>query len=273
MLEDIEKLSKQVCARCRRTGASTNPCPRKHKGAYLAFTSASGAECLPCRNYYNGCCKGMTKQQLSQDLLDDGHHKEYMASLAEHERLFDESAGQLRNAGGKIRMPEWIQSVEEHGVEGRQSLGIFWPKEVYEATGQVLDKRDEDTYVMGHKRIKGLYRDPSHGCPMGCIEVFKTQSNKNQRIVQVDSSEMAVRKHQLDDAWKSTLASADIAVKKVKSQDPEQEDKLRFVTKKSRAADKDDDSVDWEDVVKPAFMCVESSSSSSDDRTPPKRKQ
>jgi hypothetical protein len=134
---DTGRLRQQVCQRCGRNGMTPNPCPNRHKGAWLCFTSPSSAECLPCRNYFNGCCKGMAKSAFQTQIESSAEARaQYLTSLAEHEQLFDGSNGQVRNASSKICIPEWIQAVESNTTEGRMCVGVFWPKESCESTSK-----------------------------------------------------------------------------------------------------------------------------------------
>jgi len=129
--EELERLRRQVCTKCKRNGLSPNPCPRRHKGPYLVFTSSHSSECLPCRNYCNSCCKTTSKQDIVDQVnSSEQKQKEYNESRSQHEKLFDESPGQLRGVRDKIDIPEFINAIEESSTEGRMCVGVFWPKDV-----------------------------------------------------------------------------------------------------------------------------------------------
>ena len=111
---DADSRQLQTCKFCRRTSECDNPCPRRHLGQYLRFTSNHSAECLNCRNFTNSCCKHKSRAELAQGVQDDGKHSSYMKGFNDFERIFDEAEGkQLRNIDDQIEMPEWITLTTE----------------------------------------------------------------------------------------------------------------------------------------------------------------
>lgn len=143
-LEDTLVDPAQSCPKCRRNSNHANPVPKRHASPRLVFTStAARCECLPCRNYFNSCCKGVDKKQFDSEIGEsDETFNEYMTSLNMWEHLFNESAGkQLRNPQHLVNTPKWILAIKETSHEDRVHLGNFWPKAVYEReTGLTLEK-------------------------------------------------------------------------------------------------------------------------------------
>ena len=107
-------LAKFSCAYCLRDGNSDNPCPKRHAGPKLNFISKG--ECKPCRNYCNGVLSGVSKSLIRKQTQDPKKLAEYLASLSEHEKLFDNTDGQLRNARDLVQLPSWVVQKDEQGA-------------------------------------------------------------------------------------------------------------------------------------------------------------
>ena len=88
--------SVQTCRRCKRTRLYDNPCPSRYPQSTLPFTSGTSSECLICRNYFNGCCKGLERGEFERSIHKATESFEtYMRSLSAYEKLFDESKGRF----------------------------------------------------------------------------------------------------------------------------------------------------------------------------------
>ena len=211
----------------------------------------------------------MSKKELQTEIdSSEAKFKEYIDSLTEFEGLFDNSTGHLRNAGGKITLPEYIKVVQEHGTEATVSLGNFWPKEVFERNGGVWSKSIEGFYTMNGKRIRGVYRDPCHGAPMGVIQITKKQVHKVQRTQQLENSDTAIRgKKQLDETWKIAVGAQDVSVKKKSKKEDGTEERLILSSKKKNEKLANSDSeCDWQDNVLPkAFGTAQPANSSTEE--------
>ena len=88
----------QRCCRCKRDSNTANPCPRKHTGPCLSFTSKTSAECLSCRNWANGPGQKIEGKELVANLRDQHCYEQYMKSLNDFEVLFDSEPGRLSRA-------------------------------------------------------------------------------------------------------------------------------------------------------------------------------
>lgn len=118
----------QKCNDCRRTSDDPNPCPDRHPGPTLNFTSETSGECLPCRNWWYSCGRSQNRAKFRESLKTEEGHRDYMPSLHEHEVLFNDSAGkQLRDVAGKSVLPDVIKRVAEEAYEDTTFLGVFWP--------------------------------------------------------------------------------------------------------------------------------------------------
>ena len=218
----------------------------------------------------------MTKAKLQTSIDEsEDNQQSYNASVAKHEKLFDETSGQLRNASSKVEVPEYITVREERPTEGRLNLGVFWPKDIFESIEkQDLPKHAETTYTYGGKKLKGIIRDARFGTPPGTISLSTAESKKVQRVREIENNDRACREGQIDDTW---AAASDLMAVGVKRKQPAEEGgeaSIGFVQKKKSKADlgNSDDSCDWADVLQAKFPTGDDSPSSGSSDASKKKK-
>ena len=158
----------QTCERCKRTSTCPNPCPRRHKGNYLNFTSPTSALCLSCKNWMYACGKDIQVKDLLASLQTAEGQASYDKSLHQLEEIFDASEGkQMRGVMGKIHLPEVIARVFTEGIEETVHMPVFWPEDLLKKKNVPYESSQLE--VHGGSGKKGIWRDKEHGTPTGCI--------------------------------------------------------------------------------------------------------
>lgn len=107
--------------------------------------------------------------------------------LAVHRRGW----GRALLGGHKVKT---VSAVATDVVEARRRLGIFWPLGVYKKIkGSMPAKKDITTQLVFGRKERGVLLDDSHGCPIGCIELFaKSESGTMVSAVLGSSDNMDV---------------------------------------------------------------------------------
>ena len=199
---DVAALAEYVCSKCSRDGTFANPCPKRHKGQHLTFASKS--ECMPCRKFGNSALKGKSAKSLKEDLKDPKKKDEYLTSLHEHEQLFDNSQGQVRDVGGKIQLPKWISGMEETKSSKKKFLYIWWPQDALDRESIPYD--DSQLVPEEGQEGLGLLRDCKHHPVSGCVESSCTDSKMLQRVKLLTNTSVA-NKDAVSSTWKSLKGS------------------------------------------------------------------
>lgn len=134
----------------------------------LQFRRARGRECTSCcalirakpRDLYND-------PNLENRLRTDPEAKEtFLEDLEEFE------AQKRQDAVAKSSRPsvKRVEASHKSGFKMRMVMGYFWPTEVMKREGKTVPKQ-LTTIKYNGKSYKGAILDPSHGTPIGVIEM------------------------------------------------------------------------------------------------------
>ena len=164
----------KTCKWCRRTDAHPNPLIYQ-AGQCLAWRRAFGQECNVCpyvQEHFE-LLQGRTRERLLQDLKSEDFYKEYMAKVAEYERLKVESCGK-RLFTGKPRAHQGISAEARETMQYKKQIGWLWPVQLFKSKfGKLPGRSRIQTHMINGQRVRGVLLDGSHGCPPGVIEVSK----------------------------------------------------------------------------------------------------
>lgn len=169
----------------------------------MGFVAQDRAECVSCKAYISAAYRGQAKNEILKGLADPSKFKEFLASLEKYEAEF-ERVGRVRNVSEKFRPPTLIQVEEAATSAGEMNMGVFWPKEVWEAhnVGVKLAKCDLTSYVHNGRKLLGIIRDEAqHGCPIGCIKLKEVGSRTARRVTTVADDATNLRKGQNAEAF------------------------------------------------------------------------
>jgi hypothetical protein len=145
--------------------------------------------CISCRNWCRTCLVGRTPAQLQTELeADDLKFREYHISISAFEDHWNTTSGYVKGAKDVIPIPQFINIIEEEGVEDRVNLGVFWPKDVFlvEETSS-FPEGIATYYTVGGKRTLGVWRDKKHGEPPGTVTKSTVSAKRSQSLKQVGS--------------------------------------------------------------------------------------
>ena len=65
------------------------------------------------------CNVGMSA--IMESLKDEAKREEFNEARTKHEKLFDASDDQVRDIGGKVRIPEWLTAVNSESDDGQET--------------------------------------------------------------------------------------------------------------------------------------------------------
>ena len=134
----------------------------------LQFRRERGKECCSCtsllrtkkRSYYGD-------NQLDTTLKSDPTKKnEFLSDLEEHEHRKREEALARASRGPDKK----VEASHTTGFKMRMVMGYFWPVDVLKREGKPLPKT-LSTIKYNGKNLRGAILDPSHGTPIGVIEM------------------------------------------------------------------------------------------------------
>ena len=126
--------------------------------------------------------------------------------------------------------------------QGNLMLGILWPRDVYkfhmqEDPPQHLLK----TYEHNGTKVRGILREPSHGRPIGTIELIQSSSDTVKKTTTAAASASSARGEESTNELYSALASrAGMAVSVVGKKDDEHAEALGIALKPTKNSGDDE---------------------------------
>jgi hypothetical protein len=208
----------EKCKFCLRSWRCRNPLLLGvfSKSPFLTAARVGSAECYSCRMGQLWSFKGRSKVELLEDLkVPDFFVKYCFVIFVWEEKVNDPDAPLLRLVGPALVGDLGLDLIKKDYValEGTVEMGIFWPSAVWKKhhNNEEPPKNLLDTYVHNGNKIRGVFREPSEGCPIGSIRVTQRAGQKVEMKRKLESSTEAVRgEEQVKETFKKLQAVGDV---------------------------------------------------------------
>ena len=116
--------------------------------------AGEGLECNSCRAYILWNYRGAAKEDLANELAAEPH-----SGGARRQAFYEEVQQYERECDAGVRHPRMVAKVSKQSTTklcGSLKLGIFWPKDIYEAHHGKLAAADAQTYEHAGRRLVAL---------------------------------------------------------------------------------------------------------------------
>ena len=164
------------CKLCHRSDWTPNPQKYQvEKQPYLPWRRRFGQECAICPYAIASSddYKNKDKAEIVEENKDPEKHGTYMEKCV---KPYEDK----KNETNRKRLPISNSSKTEtrttastySKLEYKNVIGVMWPMPVYkELMKKDPPKRQIQTHLINDQRVRGVLREPKHGCPPGCYEV------------------------------------------------------------------------------------------------------
>jgi hypothetical protein len=129
-------------------------------------------------------CHTAYRKELTDAEPQSETHLMHLNGLEQYEESLNNSdKGYVRHvdlpAGGA---PTTARAQESRAFRGTTNHGVFWPKELYEATTKCKLNEDASFVYMGRP---GIVRGDQFGCPVGCTKLESITETKALKDTEV----------------------------------------------------------------------------------------
>ena len=100
-------------------------------------------------------------------------------------------------------------------LEYKNVIGVLWPMPVYkELMKKDPPKRQIQTHLINDQRVRGVLREPKHGCPPGCYEVTSLSGSSAEK-----TGVLAENNEEVDKAYEQACKRNRIGTKETTNKD------------------------------------------------------
>ena len=210
-----------ACKHCRRPYRSTrNPYgggSGKPKSPFLTQSRPGSALCQTCRNVKNWAYPSWEMDTLAAKCQEDEFHVKYLLIVFVYEDKAVNSKCPLAKSIEDLPAslgPVTVSVTSSVKIKGQLMLGNVWPVDVYKKhEGQDPPKHLVKTFTHNNRAVRGILREPSHGQPIGVIQLLEeTAAGVNKVSEVVDSSTAPRGRKQADEAYDMISKRAGVSV-------------------------------------------------------------
>ena len=145
-------------------------------------------------------------------------------------------------------LPGSLRAVLVHvensvSLEGSMLLGIPWPCDVYKKhLGEDAPRELVKTYTHNGQNVRGVLREPSHGQPIGCIQLTQEVAETVSKVVTASDSNTAPRgEAQALETYEALRSRASVSVGVLGRSESDHPHSLGLTFKLGKGALKDED--------------------------------
>lgn len=198
-----------VCKYCHRKDTDANPMTHQCTNQpTIPWRRQFGQECAICMYAIKGS-ESYAKMSVTDIVVenrDPAKRAEFMEQVVKpyEERKNGSGGKRVYQSGKKTAMS--TTAKQYCALEYKNTVGILWPIAIYNASVDTgpPSRRLIQTHIINGQRVRGILRDPTHGCPPGCFEVYGVSGTSAEK-----SSVLANDGELDDDGEKSSVLAND----------------------------------------------------------------